>query len=109
MTKVYDLVLKLLKTKEQTRNSDKLLFTEVLRYLGAIKIVTWFGQDREAVMVESLLSGNLPSFETIRRTRQKIQETKPELGATSSKVIEARHQKKLTKSTFIYYEQLGWD
>lgn len=104
--RTYDLVLKLLKTKEQTRNSDKLLFTEVLRYLGAIKTVTWFSQDREAVMVESLLSGNLPSFETIRRTRQKIQETKPELGATSSKVIEVRHQKQLTKSTFIYREEI---
>jgi hypothetical protein len=107
--KTYDLILKLLKTKPQTRNSDKLLFTEVLRYLGAIKTVTWFGQDREAVMVESLLSGNLPSFETIRRTRQKLQETKPELGATSNKVIEARHQKQSSKGTFIYREQLGWE
>lgn len=103
--KIYNLVEKLLKTIPATRNSDKLLFTEVYRYLGAIKQVSWFG-DKEAVLLTSLLSGDLPSWETISRCRRKLQELKPDLGATSSQVIRVRHQKQDTKGTFIFREEI---
>lgn len=106
MAKTYDLVLRIMTRNPQTRNSDNLLFIEVLRSLGAIKPVQWFNQEREAVLIESILNGNLPSFETIRRTRQKLQEKKPELMATSSKVKALRHQKELSKGTFIFRETL---
>jgi hypothetical protein len=102
--KTYDLVLRILTRNPATRNSDNLLFAEVLRALGAIKPVQWFSVEKEAVLLDSILSGNLPSFETIRRTRQKLQETKPELGATSSKVKALRRQKQSSKGTFIYRE-----
>lgn len=102
---IYNLVIKLLKNIPQTRNSDKLLFTEVLRSLGAVKSVNWFGE-REAVLLDSLTSGDLPSYESVRRSRQKAQEKYPELGATDSKVIALRKQKEQSKGTFIYREQV---
>lgn len=101
--KTYDLVLRILTRNPATRNSDNLLFAEVLRSLGAIKPVQWFSVEKEAVLLDSILSGNLPSFETIRRTRQKIQE-KPELAPTNSKVKALRNKKQKTKGTFIFRE-----
>lgn len=102
---IYDLVVKLLKTKPETRNSDKELMVAALRYLGAVKTVNWFG-DREAVLLESLLSGSLPSFESIRRSRQKAQEQHPELEATNSVVRLKRKQKQKTKGSFIFRESV---
>jgi len=101
MAKIYDLVKKVLQEDEQARNSDKECIWQVYKRIGAVKDVEWFGQ-REAIIKENFLSGKLPSFETIRRTRQKIQET--ELKATDKSVIEARKQKEDTKGTFIYRE-----
>lgn len=101
--KTYDLIKRLLETNEGTRNSDKLLYAEVLRTIGAVKKVEWFGE-REAILLDTLTSGSTPSYETIRRTRQKIQETIPELQATSSQVRVRRKQKQDTKGTFIYRE-----
>lgn len=109
MAKVYDLVKRILIRDEQARNSDKELIWQVYKEIGVVKEVEWFGT-REAVIKENFLSGELPSFETIRRTRQKIQET--ELKATSKSVIEARKQKQDTKGNFIYREELTseiWD
>jgi len=103
MPKVYDLVKKILLRDEQARNSDKELIWQVYKQIGVVKEVEWFG-NREAIIKENFLSGDLPSFETIRRTRQKIQET--ELKATDKGVIEARKQKQDQKGTFIYREQI---
>jgi hypothetical protein len=101
MAKIYDLVKKVLQEDEQARNSDKECIWQVYKRIGAVKDVEWFGQ-REAIIKENFLSGKLPSFETIRRTRQKIQET--ELKATDKNVIEARKQKEDQRGTHIYRE-----
>lgn len=99
--KVYDLVKRVLINNEQARNSDKECIWEVYRELGIVKTVEWFG-DREAIMKDQFLSGKTPSTETIRRTRQKIQEKHLELGATSSTVKAKRKQKEDSKGTFIF-------
>lgn len=103
MAKIYDLVKKVLQEDEQARNSDKECIWQVYKRIGAVKDVEWFGQ-REAIIKENFLSGKLPSFETIRRTRQKCQELYPELQATSQTVRVKRKQKQDTKGTFIYRE-----
>lgn len=101
--KIYDLVKKILEQNNQARNSDKECIWQVYRKLGIVKEVEWFGS-REAIIKENFLAKNVPSSETIRRSRQKIQELYPELQATSSQVRKRRQQKQDTKGTFIYRE-----
>lgn len=101
--KIYDLVQKILEDSEQARNSDRECIWQVYKRIGAVKDVEWFG-DREAITKETFLSSKLPSFETIRRSRQKIQELNPELQATSSQVRQRRQQKAKSKGTFIFEE-----
>lgn len=103
--KTYDLVKKVLENNEQARNSDRECIWQVYKKIGAIKDVEWFG-DREAITKETFLSSKLPSFETIRRSRQKIQELNPELQATSGFVRQKRRQKANQKGTFIFREEL---
>ncbi|MFA5763105.1 MAG: hypothetical protein WC931_05985 [Bacilli bacterium] len=99
--KTYDLVKKVLQNNEQARNSDKECIWQVYKKIGVIKDVDWFGS-REAIIKENFLSGKLPSFETIRRSRQKIQELHPELQATSSSVRARRKQLQDQKGTHIF-------
>lgn len=101
--KIYDLVKKILEKDQQARNSDKECIWQVYKSVGAVKDVEWFGT-REAITKDQFLSGKLPSFETIRRSRQKIQELHPELQATSESVRVRRKQKEEQKGTFIYRE-----
>lgn len=101
--KIYDLVKKVLEQDEQARNSDRECIWQVYKRIGVVKDVEWFGS-REAILKEHFLSGKMPSFETIRRSRQKIQELNPELQATSQKVRVRRKQKQDTKGTFVYRE-----
>jgi ribosomal protein S2 len=101
MAKTYDLVKKVLIDSEQARNSDKECIWQVYKRIGAVKDVEWFGQ-REAIIKENFLSGKLPSFETIRRSRQKIQELHEELKATSSQVRKRRKQLEDQRGTHIF-------
>lgn len=95
--KVYDRVKEILLNDEQAKNSDKVLYWHFIErstppWKPGLDFETWM---------------KLPSFETVRRTRQKLQETDPEkYGATSSKVKQERKQKQETKGTFIYRELL---
>ena len=93
--KVYDLVKQILEDHPQTRNSDKALHFTVWNKLGLIK--------NRAITYEDYKEA--PSTETIRRSRQKIQELYPELGPTSDKIKRARRKKQETKGTFIYREE----
>lgn len=103
--KLYDTVKHILISYPDTRNSDKALIGEVLRHIGAVRTVDYFG-DTEAVLLDRLLSGSIPSFESITRARRKVQELHIELEATSSEVRIARNQKQSTKGAFIYTEEL---
>jgi len=77
----------------ELRNSDKMLIWKVWVDGGFVKYGT--------ITLEAFM--NAPSVETIRRTRQKLQEDFPELQATEG-VRRARKLKQSTKSTFVYQE-----
>ena len=74
------LVKNILEENPQTRNSDSFLYFKVLQYRA-----NRMGVDLRDISVASFLLGmnvfGFPGFETVRRTRQKIQATYPELAA----------------------------
>ncbi len=78
-----DLVRIILENQPQTRNSDGLLWLEVLEHQASEK-----GIDLRMFSVTSFLPriGELgfSPFESVRRTRQKLQATYPHLAATDS-------------------------
>ncbi len=73
-----DLVLYVLQTNEQARNSDNVLYYHVLKKLGDRK-----GIDIEKMSIPHFFlhvkEYGFPNFETVRRTRQKFQQAYPEL------------------------------
>lgn len=75
---VKDLVYMTLKTDPATRNSDRLLIYSIYKKFGVNA-----GESFEDV----LFNENLPSFETIRRARQKAQADFP--GLRADKAVEA--------------------
>lgn len=81
-----NLVKTILETNTQARNSDSLLYLKVLEHIALQK-----GIDLQGLTVPNfLLSLNvlgLPCFETVRRSRQKIQREYPEL--KGCKAVEA--------------------
>jgi hypothetical protein len=80
LVKMSELVEELLVKDEKCRNSDAYLYFQVLATVSKQK-----GIDINNMTVPEFLlkmHGNaLPIFETIRRTRQKVQEMHPELSA----------------------------
>ena len=72
------IVKHILTEKPNTRNSDNDLIVEVLNFIepGITK------EPFETVIKQCHMNGRFPTLETIRRTRQKIQETYPELAPT---------------------------
>ena len=75
---ITNLVKMILETNPQTRNSDSLLYLKVLEHVAIQK-----GLDLSAFSVPYFLINmkhyNFPCFESVRRTRQKIQNQYPEL------------------------------
>lgn len=87
LRKTSRIVKEILEEYPQTRNSDSYLYLKVLEYV-AVQI----GVDLHKISVDSFLRNEIelfPGFETVRRTRQKIQQTCPWLGACE-KVEEMR-------------------
>ena len=72
------IVKHILETKPHTRNSDNDLIVEVLNFIRPGIIYEPFN----VVIKECRIDGRFPTLETIRRTRQKIQEHCPELAPT---------------------------
>ena len=74
----HDLVFEILKTSPKARNSDNYLLYEVYSTIGKR-----YGIDVEHMSVPNfflnLKEYGFPSPETVRRTRQKIQASHPEL------------------------------
>lgn len=74
------LVKAILEQEKQCRNSDSFLYLKVLSVIGKRK-----GIDIESMSVPyfllNLQGTAFPGFETVRRTRQKIQQHHPELAA----------------------------
>ena len=78
-----EIVEKILNEKPETRDSDALLFIEVIRSIDpeAVNLPIY------KLMPRCTDEGDLPPFETMRRTRQKIQEQNPNL--RGSKEVES--------------------
>lgn len=82
---VCDLIKELLIDNPETRDSDELLYVSVCRNISPESVNLPFA--------EVVLNGRergIPSFETVRRTRQKIQESYPELRGSLS--VQARRE-----------------
>ena len=75
-----ELVKSILEQDKQCRNSDSFLYLKVLSAVAKQK-----GVDLEKMTVPFFLlnlhGAGFPGFETVRRTRQKIQQHHPELAA----------------------------
>lgn len=85
-----ELVKTILEEDVQSRNSDSFLYLKVLERISdkegfalCFMTVPYF--------LENMKDYGFPGFETVRRTRQKVQATYPELAATK-KVKEMRQQ-----------------
>jgi hypothetical protein len=72
------IVKHILETNPHTRNSDNDLIVEVLNFIEPGVTHEPF----EVVIKQCHINGRFPTLETIRRTRQKIQEHYPELAPT---------------------------
>ena len=80
-----DIVKVILQRYSDTRNSDDLLYISVCEYIDGAhtNLPFWkFMRDRKDF--------GYPPFESVRRSRQKLQATYPEL--SSSKVVEAQRE-----------------
>lgn len=71
-----ELVKAILQNDPQTRNSDMLLYLKVCKIKNTTALDLPF-----AAVITQLDKLNLPPFESVRRSRQKIQEEHPELAA----------------------------
>ena len=74
-----DLVKHILETVPATRNSDTLLYYRVCDVIDSKSLGLSFGY-----VLLSMNELKLPGFETVRRSRQKIQQTHPELAGDST-------------------------
>ena len=78
-----DLVHEILKNEPECRNSDNILYLRVIQTIGKQN-----GIDVNTMSVPTLFRNmsamKLPAFETVRRTRQKVQECNEELRATDT-------------------------
>lgn len=73
-----NLVKRLLTEDPQTRNSDSYLYLKVLEHISMQKGINLQGLTVPHFLVSMNVLG-LPCFETVRRSRQKIQMEHPEL------------------------------
>lgn len=77
------LVKSILEQDKQCRNSDSLLYLKVLTEVGKQKEI-----DIEKMSIPYFLlnlhGAGFPGFETVRRTRQKLQQHHPELAASEA-------------------------
>ena len=87
LKKTTKIVKEILTNDPETRNDDDLLYRNVCKEIYPAVMTQFFG----AVLRNRRIYG-LPSFETVRRTRQKVQATYPELKGTK-RVREARKAK----------------
>lgn len=80
---VSKLVKVILEENSQTRNSDNLLYLKLLEHQSEKK-----GLDLKTMTVPTFLLNmeqfGFSAFETVRRSRQKVQATYPELGASGA-------------------------
>ena len=77
------LVKQILEKNVEARNSDNILYLEVLRYYSSEKSIDLHHLSVPDFLMKLEQKG-FPAFETVRRSRQKVQATYPELAATGA-------------------------
>lgn len=80
-----DIVKVILQRYPDTRNSDDLLYLKVCEYVNGTHISLPFWK-----VIQERKDFGYPPFESVRRSRQKLQATYPELA--SSKVVEVQRE-----------------
>lgn len=75
----HDIVKEILETYELARNSDMALYVKVCEKVNPAVLSKPFW-----VVLLSLKEYNLPCIETVRRTRQRLQATYPELSGNAN-------------------------
>lgn len=93
-----DIVKEILSAFPETRNSDDYLYSKVCEKVNALYINLPFWK-----VMRYRNQYGFPAFETVRRTRQKIQATHPELAGDSN--VEA--QRMLNEEAFREYARGG--
>ena len=88
---IYDLVYRIMKASEGSRNSDKKLIWNVLYSLGLCTT--------NYIAVEDYI--NAPSSESITRAARKVRELHPELRPTL-KIEKIKKAKEATRGNFIF-------
>ena len=78
LNKVSKLVKAILEEDERARNSDTRLYRQVVSYIGKSKELD-IGVMSVTYFLDNLNELGFPKFETVRRSRQKIQAKHPEL------------------------------
>jgi len=93
--KLYDKIKTLLELYPELRDSDQLLYWDLL--------------ERKQLARNGFISKqdflNAPAFESVSRARRKVVENHPELGASKS-VQSGRDKKESTKGMFAYHETI---
>lgn len=84
------LVKAILEEDEITRNSDSWLYLKVIEHIAKEKDINLYGISVPWFLANMSVMG-FPPFESVRRTRQKIQATFPEL-ASNDKVAAMRSE-----------------
>lgn len=74
------LVKAILEEDEKARNSDSFLYLKVIETIANQKDINLYGISIPVFLV-SMKENGFPPFESVRRTRQKIQQHHPELAA----------------------------
>lgn len=74
------LVKAILEQDERARNSDSFLYLRVIEIIADNKGINLYGISIPVFLL-SMKENGFPPFESVRRTRQKIQEHHPELAA----------------------------
>ena len=74
------IVKAILEQDEQARNSDSFLYLKVLEYIAERKDINLY-YIPVPLFLKQMKQYGFPPFESVRRTRQKIQQTHPELCA----------------------------
>lgn len=74
------LVKTILEEDKQARNSDSFLYLKVIETIADQKGINLYGISIPIFLV-SMKENGFPGFETVRRTRQKVQQHHPELAA----------------------------
>lgn len=74
------LVKAILEEDEKARNSDSFLYLKVIETIADQKDINLYGISIPVFLV-SMKENGFPPFESVRRTRQKIQQHHPDLAA----------------------------